>query len=34
MSTQQATKSIIPLYDGMNKIPGGAMVICRRSNLI
>ncbi|KGQ46603.1 2-keto-3-deoxygluconate permease [Gallibacterium anatis] len=27
MSTQQATKSIIPLYDGMNKIPGGAMVI-------
>lgn len=24
---KQNTKSIIPLYDGMNKVPGGAMVI-------
>ncbi|OBX11133.1 2-keto-3-deoxygluconate permease [Gallibacterium salpingitidis] len=27
MSSNQTTKSMIPLYDGMNKIPGGAMVI-------
>lgn len=26
-TTNQTEKSIIPLYDGMNKIPGGAMVI-------
>lgn len=26
MSTQ-TSKSIVPIYDGMNKIPGGAMVI-------
>lgn len=27
MSANQTSQSIIPLYDGMNKIPGGAMVI-------
>lgn len=27
MSEHQTAKTIIPLYDGMNKIPGGAMVI-------
>lgn len=26
-TTQITEKSIIPLYDGMNKIPGGSMVI-------